>query len=457
MVNRRAESLLGRKRLPSAPSIETDKPPAPPAWDVWSPNMGTAFKLLMSARLCAALWSIVSDCDETFNYWEPAHFLYTGKGLQTWEYSPEFALRSYSYILLHVLPMRVLATVLGESSILVFYMTRCLLGLACALSELLFYRGICAMFGGAVGRLTLVVMLFAAGMFTAAAAFLPSSFSMYLTMVAYGAWMLRKDNLSILAIAASTIIGWPFAVALGVPIAVDILFLRRKMAFFIKWCAVGLVVFLVPMIAIDQHFYGRLVIAPLNIVLYNVFSSHGPDLYGTEPLSYYLINGFLNYNFAFVMALCSLPFFAIIFDDCTHFITKKNINDISSFSNVYLVSDLLHNASQRREILIPHLSLHCIGCSFGSGWHAEAPMCHDPPKDRGQSSLLRASPMDHCLILTGVCCAVSVTHCGRTSRVPCPYRSVCRAAPRGIQPQGSHSAPRQACQCVCGEGVVQIP
>lgn len=31
----------------------------------------TAFKVLLSARFCAAIWSNISDCDETFNYWEP--------------------------------------------------------------------------------------------------------------------------------------------------------------------------------------------------------------------------------------------------------------------------------------------------------------------------------------------------------------------------------------------------
>ena len=34
------------------------------------------------------------------------------------------------------------------------------------------------------------------------------------------------------------------------------------------------------MVGIDSYYYGKLVIAPLNIVLYNVFTPHGPDLYG---------------------------------------------------------------------------------------------------------------------------------------------------------------------------------
>ena len=39
--------------------------------DVWSPNMQTVFKALASARLCAAVWNNINDCDETYNYWEP--------------------------------------------------------------------------------------------------------------------------------------------------------------------------------------------------------------------------------------------------------------------------------------------------------------------------------------------------------------------------------------------------
>lgn len=35
-----------------------------------------------------------------------------------------------------------------------------------------------------------------------------------------------------------------------------------------------------PSMQVDFHYYGKLVIAPLNIVMYNVFTEHGPDLYG---------------------------------------------------------------------------------------------------------------------------------------------------------------------------------
>ncbi|KAK6962505.1 alpha-1 2-mannosyltransferase ALG9-like isoform X1 [Biomphalaria glabrata] len=298
-------ALLAKKIVPAQTENEnavssSDEP--------WSPTPGTTFKLLMSARLCAALWSVVSDCDETYNYWEPAHFLNYGKGFQTWEYSPAYAIRSYAYILLHVLPMKLCALLLGENTILVFYMTRCLLGVLCALSEMIFYRGVCERFGSNIGRLTLILLLFSAGMFTSSAAFLPSSFSMYLTMVAFGCWFSGKPHMSIISIAASAIIGWPFAAALGIPIAVDVLIVKKQFVYFVKWSTISLILFLVPSVLIDMHYYGKIVIAPLNIVLYNVISGHGPELYGVEPLSYYIINGFLNFNFAYLLALGSLPF-----------------------------------------------------------------------------------------------------------------------------------------------------
>ena len=66
-------------------------------------------------------------------------------------------------------------------------------------------------------------------------------------------------------------------------------------------------VILIPQIAIDTLIYGRLVSAPLNIVKYNVFTSHGPDLYGTEPWTFYLLNGFLNFNGAFLLAMAVVP------------------------------------------------------------------------------------------------------------------------------------------------------
>ncbi|XP_057282525.1 alpha-1,2-mannosyltransferase ALG9-like [Pezoporus wallicus] len=91
--------------------------PGSKAGQVWAPEGSTAFKCLISARFCAALLSNISDCDETFNYWEPTHYLVYGKGFQTWEYSPAYAIRSYAYLWLHALPALFHARVLQTNKV----------------------------------------------------------------------------------------------------------------------------------------------------------------------------------------------------------------------------------------------------------------------------------------------------------------------------------------------------
>jgi alpha-1,2-mannosyltransferase len=58
---------------------------------------------------------------------------------------------------------------------------------------------------------------------------------------------------------------------------------------------------------IDSWAYGKWTFPSLNIVSYNLFSRFGPDLYGTEPASFYILNLFLNFNFLSLAALASLP------------------------------------------------------------------------------------------------------------------------------------------------------
>ncbi|XP_014240133.1 alpha-1,2-mannosyltransferase ALG9 isoform X1 [Cimex lectularius] len=274
------------------------------------PTGYTAFKVLLSARIVAAIWSHITDCDETFNYWEPSfvflyqgHYLLYGKGLQTWEYSPKYALRSYTYLLFQLVPALIYNAILRPERLLLFYFQRCLLAVACSVCEVYFYKSICREFGIHVGRMTLIFQLFSAGMYISSTAFLPSSFSMYMTMLSIGAWYHRKYELAVFLTAISSFLSWPFAALIGVPIAYDMVFMRKEIGKFTKWCLISCFIILLPMIKIDSMYYGKWVIAPLNIVLYNVFSSHGPDLYGTEPWYFYLLNGFLNFNFVFLSAL----------------------------------------------------------------------------------------------------------------------------------------------------------
>ena len=63
-----------------------------------------------------------------------------------------------------------------------------------------------------------------------------------------------------------------------------------------------------PLVLVDSYYYGKLVIAPLNAVLYNVFNSDaGPELYGVEGKAFYLINLSLNFNLVLLGCLFSFP------------------------------------------------------------------------------------------------------------------------------------------------------
>lgn len=142
-------------------------------------------------------------------------------------------------------------------------------------------------------------------MFISSTAFLPSTFSMYASCAALAAWWHQRYPLAIFFTAISTLLGWPFAALLGLPLCYDVLIIQRKFRLFAFWAGVCGASIIIPMILIDSSYFGKLTIAPLNIVLYNVFTSHGPDLYGIESWTFYLINGILNYNIIWLLALIS--------------------------------------------------------------------------------------------------------------------------------------------------------
>ena len=47
----------------------------------------------------------------------------------------------------------------------------------------------------------------------------------------------------------------------------------------------------------------------MNLIRYNLFptAGAGPELYGTEPWYFYILNGLLNFNIVFPLAFLSLP------------------------------------------------------------------------------------------------------------------------------------------------------
>lgn len=265
-------------------------------------TMALVLLVFLSMRTLSALFSYISDCDETFNYWEPLHMLIYANGLQTWEYSPVYAIRSYAYLMTLAVPGS-LGSYFNLKPLTLFYLLRMLLAVVSSLCETYFVSGIRNKFNRNVAAISVLFMVPSTGLLVASTSFLPSTFSMYCVLVILGAWMHGRESICGLAMAINATLGWPFASALSLPI---LLATKNKMQL-IKWGIIGSLLFGIPLVAFDSWMYGKLVIAPLNIVFYNVFASgRGPELYGTEPWTFYPLNLLLNFNLVIPFAFCGL-------------------------------------------------------------------------------------------------------------------------------------------------------
>ena len=260
---------------------------------------------LSCLRILSSLYNIISDCDETFNYWEPLHYMLFSHGFQTWEYSPVYAIRSYLYIVLHAIPLYPLRYYI--SKVALFYLLRVIFAVFSILVESYFISSVRRKFSTSLSHILSFVLTVNTGMFISTTAFLPSSFALQFVTLAYAAWWNKNLKLSVFCVAISALIGWPFSAALGFPIAVDIIFIQRRFRLFVATSMLSLFLIGSALIAVDSYYFGRLIFAPLNIVLYNIFSKSGPTLYGTEPITYYLMNLFLNFNIVFIFSIIYLP------------------------------------------------------------------------------------------------------------------------------------------------------
>ncbi|PSS29616.1 hypothetical protein PHLCEN_2v2764 [Hermanssonia centrifuga] len=280
-----------------------------------------------------------------FNFWEPLHYLDRGHGFQTWETSPTYAIRSWAYILLHLLPAKLTKFFLGPEKRPAFFAIRVVLAFISATCEAFLYRTVVDKVNYRAGRYLMFFLLFSAGMWNASISFLPSSFAMYTTAVAFAHSLeapsktnMRRTLFTTLLFATGAIVGWPFALAIAIPFVFEELFLfgadtvppKERASWMIsRWgrlitCGLVAALLFIPVVAVDTLFYGKLTVVPWNIIKYNVFpdSQRGPELYGTEPADFYIANLLLNLNVIVPFAFASLPALLV-----THRFDRKRLGD----------------------------------------------------------------------------------------------------------------------------------
>jgi alpha-1,2-mannosyltransferase len=249
----------------------------------------------------------IDDADETYGYYEPLHYLLYGKGMQTWEYGPDFAIRSYAFLM----PFYAIAStfkLFGMNKVVVFFLLRAVIGqiTAASLSRLL--GTIKNAFGDRVYYYMIVVSLCCPGLFYCSTSFLPSALSCSIVMLAVAdyldgnhAWTVFWGCMAVLWT------GWPFVGVIFLPIGLHILYLRsaKSVGSVVQIAIQGallLVAVAVAVLAVDSYLYGKKTFPPLNILLYNALSGNGDELYGVEPASYYVKNLLLTLGLSILMA-----------------------------------------------------------------------------------------------------------------------------------------------------------
>ncbi|KEQ81919.1 hypothetical protein M438DRAFT_407571 [Aureobasidium pullulans EXF-150] len=339
MTASKAAKLQNNKALPVTPTAPAEARPVHmfPA-DLTKPldaiadpiylNPLITFYILAAAHALAALYFPIQDCDEVYNYYEPTHYLTDGYGKQTWEYSPDYAIRSWAYVTLHafVIGLRRVIPIWGLPKVWKFYFLRIMLGAVCAASEARLYTKISRTLNPRLGMLFFLIMLTSPGMFHASVSFLPSTFSMYTTALGMAAFMDWRGGMrtaqGMMCMIGGAFLGWPFAAALIAPFMLEefVLAYFTDKEEFISFCyrildgSVRSTIVLVLQFCLDAFFYRKVAIVPFNIVWYNVIAARegkGPDIYGTEPWHFYIRNLLLNFNIWFVIAVAAMPLYFV--------------------------------------------------------------------------------------------------------------------------------------------------
>lgn len=313
--------------------------------------------------------------------------------MQTWEYAPQYALRTYAYLV----PMAgiakvyeyilstsifcssdycnkiltsslllvggssssstvVAAAAVASSTItiinkpLLFALLRSTLSLFTCLSEIIYLHAIYDVAGPTVAYWTAFTSLSCTGMFHSYSAYLPSATVATIWRIS-ASYQLRKHYTIAITwgLVATFAVGWPFCAVLFIPtgllatwhvayqhrvgtrhgrtsdvgayarlqsgyvrdlgdiqMAPIIHLLVRSVLYHAALITIGVAI-------IDYQYYGqqRIVFPNWNIFTYNA-KSGGDELYGIEPLSYYIRNLLLNFNYTAILGIVSLPLLLMI-------------------------------------------------------------------------------------------------------------------------------------------------
>ena len=223
--------------------------------------------LFVIINIIAAFTNHIDDTDETYGYWEPLHYFLYGRGMQTWEYSTDYAIRPYSYLVPFYFfgeSLKMLLTGLSKSAI--FYGIRCVLGLFNARIEYQFIKQISYTFGNSISRYLTILLLFSPGVLYVSTSLLPSALCSAYIMLTIISWLQDKYAVAIVFGSIGVLgCGWPFVGLLLLPIGIHMLTTvysnRKAVTDIIAFIMIGIIIasiISIPTIIIDSFFYGKM-------------------------------------------------------------------------------------------------------------------------------------------------------------------------------------------------------
>ena len=239
-------------------------------------TVAIATGILLIARMISVFLAPIPDCDETFNFWEPTHYLSHSFGERTWEYDPTFALRSFLFLLPLSCVSSVLYAVFQIPRVYIFFILRSIIAL------LIFQ---CDRLLSSESAFSLLLFAVLPGpSIQASPSYLPTTLAMALQ--SFSLYLLSRskrkyDFLACFLVGFGCVAsGWPFAGAAFVPHG--ILSCYSNGVFSTAFVTVaGVSIALLLSYLVDGFYFGKdFAIPSANIVIYNVLSSdRGPDLY----------------------------------------------------------------------------------------------------------------------------------------------------------------------------------
>ena len=183
--------------------------------------------------------------------------------MQTWEYAPQFAIRTYAFISPFLIVGQTLKYLL-LTKFAIFVGIRCAIAFVAAISHTFLINSFNSMLSEEYSFIFFIFFVTSPGIFFSSSSLLPSSICSSLVSLSVGYWFRKKDELCILFGCIAVLwSGWPFVGLIFAPLGLHILYRRfmyngmYSVLYILTTGVVLLVTIGAPAALIDIYYYDK--------------------------------------------------------------------------------------------------------------------------------------------------------------------------------------------------------